>query len=244
MSFTRRDFLRAAVTTISSWQAGLASTTTSGLIGSLLPRTEEGHQFVVYGDSCSGRPGRSNEQNLKAVNQLISRLSPFPEFICFTGDNIQGMVKDADELRRQWEYFLGTEMAWLDRRRTPLYSTTSNHNTYGALSERVWREVCSDLPQNGPETQKGLSYYIRRGNLLLVCVNTNFSGFAEETKATGVTPGHGRIEHEWLDRVLNENADATHKFVAGHVPAFPVNGYARYPLWRIVPHEAAAFWVV
>lgn len=185
-----------------------------------------------------------HEKNFKAVNQVIASLNPSPQLICFTGDNIMGNVSDYDELRRQWKYFLETEMAWLDRHRTPFYSTTSNHNTYDAGSEQVWREVFSDLPQNGPENQKGLSYYVRKDNLLLVCVNTNFSGFADPPERQVGQLGHGHVECRWLERILAENSDATYKFVAGHVPAHPLNGYSRYPVWRMFPDEATTFWEV
>ncbi len=216
---------------------------TASSIPALQPRSAGGAQFVVYADCCSGKPGTQVERNLRSVNQAIARLRPAPEFICFPGDHIAGNTKDYAELRRQWKYFLETEMAWLDQRKTPLYSTTSNHNTYDKGSEAVFREVFPGLPQNGPDDQKGLSYFVRRGNLLLVAVNTNFSGFADETRPTDKT-GHGYVETEWLDRVLSENQDAVYKFVSGHVPALPVNGYAQYPLWRMIPARGEAFWKV
>jgi hypothetical protein len=203
-------------------------------IPALLPSVDGGHQFVVYGDSCSGRPGFKYEQNLAQVNSVVRRIRPAPEFICFVGDHVMGGVADPEELRRQWQYWLNQEMAWLDRKRIPLYSTTSNHNTYSKESELVFREIFADLPQNGPAGQKGLSYFVRRGNLLLVCVNTSYSGIG----------GHGHVEAEWLDQVLTSQADADFKFVAGHHPALPVNGYVLRPQWCIVEDEASVFWSV
>jgi hypothetical protein len=161
-------------------------------------------------------------------------LNPKPEFICFPGDHIDGYTKDYDALRAQWKYWLDTEMSWLDHTAIPIYHTTSNHNTYDEGSETVWREVFPAIPRNGPADQKGLSYYVRRGDLLLVCVNTSFSGLG----------GYGHVESSWLDQVLTENDDATFKFVAGHHPAHPVNGYIQYPTWRVVPDQAEAFWKV
>jgi hypothetical protein len=124
-------------------------------------------------------------------------------------------------------------MAWLDRD-IPIYHTTSNHNTYDIDSEKIWREVFPAIPRNGPPGQEGLSYYVRQGNLLLVCVNTAFSGLG----------GSGHVESEWLDRVLTDHGDAAYKFVAGHHPIHAVNGYARYPGWRVVPNQGDAFWRV
>lgn len=192
-----------------------------------------GHRFVIYGDSCSGVPGGEFERNFAAVNAALRRVTPAPEFILFPGDHVQG-IENADEMRNQWRYFWDHEMAWLDRRVTPVYSATSNHNTGGPVSEAVWREVFAEYPRNGAPRQELLSYWLRRGGLLLVVANTSFSKLG----------GNGHVETDWLDRALAANADAKHKLVMGHYPAWPVNGYEQFPLWRIVPDEAAAMWDV
>jgi len=75
---------------------------------------------------------------------------------------------------------------------------------------------------------------VRRGALLLVCINTNYSGIG----------GHGHVEHQWLDQVLGQHHDAKYKLVTGHFPIFPVNGYDLYPRWRVVPDEGRSFWEV
>ena len=204
------------------------------LIPALLPRNERGHQFVVYADCCSGVPGGNFERNFTAVNAAVARIHPQPDFIIFPGDHILGITQDYPALRQQWEYWLQTEMGWLKERSVEIFHTTSNHNTYDVESEQVWRDVFPSIPCNGPAGQEGLSYFVRRGGLLLVCVNTAFSGLG----------GNGHVEHEWLDQVLRANGDAAHKFVAGHHPVLPVNGYERYPFWRIVPDEGQAFWDV
>lgn len=199
----------------------------------LTPRTPDGAQFVLYGDCCSGIAEAPYAANFAAVNGVVNRLRPRPEFILFAGDHVYGMTDDYEALRGQWRHWRETEMAWLSLE-IPHYPSTSNHNTYDAGSEAVWREVFADLPWNGPPGQEGLSYFVRRGPLLLVSVNTSFSGLG----------GAGHVECGWMDGVLAANADARWKLVFGHHPAHPVNGYVRYPLWRIVPDQASAFWDV
>ena len=54
-------------------------------IPALLPRGR-GHQFLLYGDSCSGVPGGAHEQTFASVNAVIRGLQPQPEFILFLGD--------------------------------------------------------------------------------------------------------------------------------------------------------------
>ena len=95
-------------------------------------------------------------------------------------------------------------------------------------SEQVFREVHPHLPQNGPPGQQGLAYYVRRGNLSYV--------------STHHPDQQQLIDYAWLRRVLTEHADCRYKFVAGHYPVFPVNGYLAWPLWCVPPDERRPFW--
>ena len=171
-----------------------------------------GHRFVVYGDSCSGVAGAANERNLRQVNAAIQALDAAPAFICFLGDEIMGLSSDPCELRRQWRHFLDTEMAWLDRDSVPLYHTTGNHTVYDAASEAVFREAMTQLPWN---EGRGLSYMVRRGDLLLVFVDTMAARCG----------GEGAVDVEWLENALRDQGDARYKLVFGHHPVWAVNGY-------------------
>ena len=179
-------------------------------IPALTPRHAAGHQFVWYGDCCSGIPNGPFEATFAEVNTVVQRLEPAPEFICFLGDEIKGLLADDEALRQQWRYWLDNEMAWLDRTATPLYHCTANHTAYDPASETIFREVLPYLLQNGPADQRGLSYFVRRGNLLLIFVNTMWSGLG----------GEGFVETEWLEQTLAQHADARHKVVLGHHPVF------------------------
>jgi hypothetical protein len=197
-------------------------------IQALLPRDDDGHHFVLYSDCCSGSPGTPSARNLQLVNGVASRIDPSPEFISFPGDAIAGYTDDYAELRQQWNYWIDNEMGWLHERNLALYQSTSNHNTYDAGSEQVFRELHSDLPQNGRLEQKGLAYYVRHGNLLYV--------------STHQPDQQQLIDYAWLRQVLTEHADCRFKFIAGHYPVFPVNGYLAWPLWCFPPEERRAFW--
>jgi len=193
-----------------------------------------GHQFVLYGDSCSGVAGGRHERAHARVNSVVRRFSPPPEFIVYPGDEILGLTGDAAELRRQWTHWLDVEMAWCDRAACPLYNTTGNHTTYDAMSEGVFAEMLGHLPRNGPADQQGLSYVVRRGDLLLVCVNTLWSGLG----------GEGHVETDWLARTLADHEDARWKFVAGHHPAFAVNGFSGDCARQIAADCVGRFWEV
>ncbi len=218
------------------------------IIPALLPHGK-GHHFVCYGDCCSGIAGAPHEATFASVNQIVARLEPQPDFICFLGDEIKGLVADEELLRSQWRYWIEHEMAWITsdtapdtRWNIPFYHTTGNHTTYNALSETVFRDVLAHLPQNGPPGQEGLSYFVRRDDLLMIFVNTIWSGL-----------GDGRVETAWLDQTLAAHADARHKLVFGHHPAYPINGYPgdyqrnldatnRQALWQVlVRHQVIAY---
>ena len=201
-------------------------------IPALLPRGE-GHQFLLYGDACSGVPGALHEKTFAAVNAVVQRLSPQPEFIVFPGDEIIGLTPDADALRAQWRYWLDTEMAWLDRAVIPMWHTTGNHTTYDVMSETVFRAVL-DLPDNGPPGQSGLSYFVRRGDLLMGFVKTLWSGLG----------GEGHVEIEWLEATLKAHRDIRHKLVIGHHPVFPVNGFSGAYQREIGSEYAGPFWKI
>lgn len=190
-----------------------------------------GHRFVFYGDACSGQPGALHEGTFAAVNAVVRRLDPLPEFIVFPGDEITGLTRDEAALRAQWRHWFEVEMAWLDRDLVPLFHTTANHTTYDPMSERVFAEVMAHLPRNGPPGQEGLSYWVRRGDLLMVFVHTLWSGLG----------GEGHVETDWLDATLAAQADARVKLVIGHHPLFPVNGFAGAFQRDIGPPHAEAF---
>jgi len=199
-------------------------------IPALLPRGS-GYQFVLYGDSCSGVPGGLHEKTFASVNAVVRRLQPQPQFILFLGDEIMGLAPDAETLRAQWKHWLDAEMGWLDRRTTPIWHTTSNHATYDTMSEEVFREVLKQ-PENGPPGQAGLTYFVRRNDLLMVFVHTSWSGLG----------GEGHVETAWLEATLKEHRDARHKLVLGHHPVFPINGFSGAYQRELGPEYTGPFW--
>ena len=193
---------------------------------------KNGHHFVIFGDSCSGIPGLTHESNLSLINGVLQNLEEKPQFIIFTGDEITGLTNNEQDLRRQWDYWLNVEMKWVKQSKIPLYNSTGNHTTYNRMSERVFTEIFSNLPQNGPDEQKGLSYYITRNDLLLIFVNTMWSGIG----------GEGRIETQWLEDVLTKHSDYKFKIVIGHHPIFSANGFKGDFQREVESENGRCFW--
>ncbi|MDR2378571.1 MAG: hypothetical protein LBD70_03985, partial [Bifidobacteriaceae bacterium] len=204
-------------------------------ITALRPRDADGHQFVFYSDACSGEAAdpHGNARRLARLSAVARRLDPPPEFIAFPGDAV------ADGSRReQWRRWLEVEMAWAKDLGLTIYQSTSNHNTSSPAAYRLYREFWADLPQNGPDGQTGLAYWERRGSLLYVSLHQpDLAAEPDSSPVRGLTA----VEADWLDGVLTANADAAHKFVAGHYPVFPVNGYTASP-WCFAESARASLW--
>lgn len=191
------------------------------------------HRFVVYGDCCSGIPGALHEETAASVNRVVAALRPQPDFVCFLGDEVMGLTTNEEDLRAQWRYWLDHEMAWLDRASVPLYNVPANHTTYDVMSERVYAEVMTHLPANGPVGQERLTYVVRRGDLVMIFVDTMSTAL-----------GEGRVELEWLEETLREHADARHKLIFGHHPVWPVNGFSGEYQRELEQENGRRFWDV
>ena len=150
--------------------------------------------------AARGCPARSTSGPSRRSMRSSRGWKPPPEFnIVFPGDEVIGLTADEAVLRAQWRHWHEREMAWArSRGRADYHAATGNHTTYDALSEAVFREALPHLPRNGPPGQEGLSYFVRRGDLLLVVVDTCWSGFGLE----------GQVEFDWLDRTLAAHAGA------------------------------------
>jgi len=205
-------------------------------IAALAPRDPTGRRFAFYSDCCSGVKGGPFESTLAAVNAVVSRLRPRPEFIAFPGDAIAGYTTDLAELRRQWKYWTDIEMQWLREPQIPLYQSTSNHHTYDLPSEEVYREVHQHLPQNGTGEERGLAYAVRNGNLAYISTH--------QPDRTGPDRREMALNVDWLDAILTGHADARFKLVAGHYPVWPINGYSLAPQWCLRENERERFWQV
>jgi hypothetical protein len=143
-----------------------------------------------------------------------------------------GVTPTQDALRRQWRHWLEHEFLPVRRSGIDAYHLTSNHNTFNRGSEAVFREVFPEIPANGPAEDMGLSYTVLRDDrLLLVFTNSASSRL-----------GVGHVETEWLSAVLARHRSVPCKLVLGHYPVLPVNGYTRYPRWRIEPRSGDALW--
>jgi hypothetical protein len=194
---------------------------------------EAQYSFVMYGDSCSGVPNATHAATLLKINALIEKKGDELDFVIFPGDEIIGLTNDETKLRNQWEYWLKEEMSYISKFNLPLYNCTGNHTTYNELSLKLFKEYLPNLPQNGPANLKGLSYFVQHPDLLLVFIDTMGNHIG----------GEGRVETEWLDKVLSNN-DSKYKVVIGHHPIFPTNGFTGDFQRNVEVENGKQFWKV
>lgn len=187
-------------------------------------------RFVMLGDTCGQGKGVQADQ-FGVLARRIARLDPRPEFIVHLGDHIWGLTGDEADLRAQWgEWWsasasLGT---------LPVHHLTGNHTCFNALSRRIFsEEVVAHLLKGTEPEMDGLQSVWRAGDVLMVLADTTFEQSGQ----------HGRIDSRWVEEALTRHADARYKFVAGHFPAFPVNGF-KMPCWRIRASDAERLWEV
>jgi len=185
-------------------------------------------RFVVVGDTTALGRGVQADQ-FGALAQQISRLQPRSEFLLHLGDHIWGLTADDADLREQWREWWA---AAAPLGALPIHHLTGNHTCYNAASRRIFREAtASRLPRGAEPSADGLQSVWRDGDTVLILADTTYQNSGQ----------HGRIDWRWVEDALARHADARYKFVAGHFPAFPVNGY-QMPCWRIRADDAESLW--
>ena len=189
---------------------------------------KDAHEFFFFGDTLGYDGGPAPE--FSRLNAMIRARARSPEFVLVAGDHIWDAPDRPEVMRTRWAEWTA---AFAPLAELPSYHLTGNHTVYDPVSAELYREKFPSLPQNGPAGQEGLSWFVRRGNLLLIGVNTAFNPLGKV----------GRVECTWLDEVLQAHRDATIKIVAGHHPVHPVNGFHHYH-WRVTEPDGKRFWAV
>jgi len=192
------------------------------------PSAEAGRRFVVVGDTTAYGRGVQADQ-FGTLAQQIGRLEPHPEFLLHLGDHVWGLTADDADLREQWRewWVVAAPLGAL-----PIHHLTGNHTCYTAASRRIFKEAtASRLPRGAEPSSDGLQSVWRDGDTVLILADTTYQNSGQ----------HGRIDWRWVEEALARHADARYKFVAGHFPAFPVNGY-QMPCWRIQTDDAGSLW--
>lgn len=144
-----------------------------------------------------------------------------PDFVMVDGDLVNGHWWDSPECVEQMGtiYFSGF-VRRMEKYGFRYYTAVGDHelgddpwpkNKIDLIPhfENVYKSILK-MPLNGPDNKKGLAYYVREGDLLLITVETfEVVGDSMHVDVMGQ-------QMEWLKKVLADNSDAKFKIVQGH----------------------------
>src|SRR5579862_9187203 len=139
--------------------------------------TADHFQFIVAGDGRAdpgAKPPRAEDKN--GVNIVITAemaqavLAEHAKFLLWTGDLVLGARGDANQFETMLLTWRGL-MEPLYARHIPVLACRGNHESGSADGVAVWDKVFSGryaMPNNGPATEKNLSFYYTYGPVLTV----------------------------------------------------------------------------
>jgi 3',5'-cyclic AMP phosphodiesterase CpdA len=154
-----------------------------------------GWRFVVTGDSRGDQDG-INRDVLDTIRDAILDLNPRPALVIFTGDLVsRGSEKNLTHWKNAFKQPL-------EQHNIKVYPLRGNHDG----SKERFRAVFADLPKNGPDGQKGLTYMVRYRNAEFYILDNTWDG-----------GGINAVTRTWLYARLAAS-QARHGFIAGHSP--------------------------
>lgn len=177
-----------------------------------VPKAETKWRFVVAGDGRAD-PKAKRPEDKNGVNTLITGeianavVREDAKFLMWTGDLVYG-AKSAETFEQQLTTWRDLMKPVYDRK-IPVLACRGNHEAGATDSERVWQKVFSGpyaMPGNGPDTEKNLSFYFGKGDVLAIGLDQYI--FGKE-----------KVNQPWLDSVLAQYPKPF-IFAMGHEPAF------------------------
>jgi hypothetical protein len=182
-------------------------------------------KFAVMGDGRTGGENGNtsgvNEPTVHAIAEDARRNGV--KLILFPGDLVNGSSKYGT-LAQQFAVWKRA-MAPLIDAKIPLYVVRGNHDVAAAQDNppgtnlAMWREAFSNLPQNGPADQKGLSYSVEFDNACFIAADEFVGkkpGFDAKLYDSNVNAG---MVHPWVIEQIHATK-APWVFVFGHTAAF------------------------
>ena len=169
--------------------------------------------FVVAGDGRAdlkaNRPEDKNGCNVVITGEIGKAVvQEKAKFLMWTGDLVYGYSKDPADFEKMLMTWRDTMKPVYDKN-IPILACRGNHEAGATDSEKVWSKVFSGkyaMPNNGPDTEKNLSFYYGKGDVLAISLDQ-------------YTYGKEKINQPWLDSVLKEHPKPF-IFAMGHEPAF------------------------
>jgi 3',5'-cyclic AMP phosphodiesterase CpdA len=191
----------------------------------------ESIRFIVVGDTQAEYLGSTNKVVLSKIVRQAMSLEPATQFAVFTGDLIEGDDTDAVPADLQTWRQIVDPFYQANFFGAKVYVTPGNHDMRGEAYKTNWQNAFPEMPDNGPENEKKLTYSFDVGPCHLVVLNTD-------------TPGDRRhmVDLDWLEADLVATTQPI-KLVFGHEPAFPIGIHVGESL-DVYPEQRDRFWAI
>jgi hypothetical protein len=170
------------------------------------PGPDPSFRFVVMGDSRGSSNG-TNETTLRALMEQVKKLSPLPEFILFTGDQVSGGSDVAKQLA-SWKNIVDDYFPI-----TSIYPTLGNHEH----DEAIFTQSFPSLPKEQLSGYGKTVYSFDYGNARFITLNTDRKN---DKKKYAVS----KDQLDWLENEL-KTGGKKQIFVQFHVPAYPIGAH-------------------
>ncbi|WP_150266118.1 S-layer homology domain-containing protein [Paenibacillus tepidiphilus] len=160
--------------------------------------TAEPFQFLIFGDSQSGRQEESDYAKWGETVNAAYLANPEAKFIVNNGDLVE---KGSDEHWHKW--FEGAEGVIENIPEMPVAGNHEYYSTYGVNEQAVHFKQQFNLPQNGPDRLKGLVYSYNYGDVHIAVLNSqNTEANTDQTEKMGDILAE---QAAWLDQDLKNN---------------------------------------
>jgi hypothetical protein len=178
--------------------------------------------FAVIGDTQRFHAGKKNGGLQRAVEGIGKKKTVFAVAM---GD-LTSSCYGGSKCEKKWKKWKKIVLADIPR----VYPVMGNHDQTKREADRVWRRVFN-LPVNGPEGYKEITYSFDYGNSHFVVLNS------------GTSHAVNQEQRDWLEQDLGSN-QKENIFVFFHEPAWPtsdkigesldVHTGERNALWKIL----------
>jgi hypothetical protein len=204
--------------------------------------------FVVFGDTRD-----ATQDTATGISPLLGKMvesiaAEKPALVIHIGDLINGYYTTQsspvhgkyNEMFDHWKAAVKPIYDFERRTGIPLYVVRGNHEdgklvTDSRLKNAYLQDIASFMPQNGPEQEKGLTYYFSHRQA------TFFALDEYSVKEFGLL--RGLIDQPWLTEQMSKHSNSF-MFAFGHLPAYKVANAAKgpFPDLYFFPRHRDAFW--
>ncbi len=188
-------------------------------------------KFIMMCDSRGPYVGVNDSILIPIVNHANLN-HPDAKFVFFPGDMVDGNVFTPEKTVKELLHWKEVVSAFYNNPNMiepKIFVTVGNHEIRNREDEKNFRLIFNNMPQNGPEDEKGLTYSFNFNKVHFAVINTDkyYYGIPEDT-ADDRRDWHYIKHLDWLEKDLKTARENGNKIiVVGHEMAFPTGGHLK-----------------